>query len=264
MAVGTQKIVGERLKVKDVELEVFHEGSGPCLLLLHGGDGFDRRAQFLKRLSYQFEIIAPSHPGFGRSALPERFDSVDDLAYLYLDLADALDLRDAVLMGFSLGGWIAAEIAVRSTARFAKLVLVGPVGIKVGDRETRDIPDIFATSPEEIARLVFHDPARTAPDINALTDEELQIIVRNREALALYTWEPYMHNPKLRYHLDRITVPTLMLRGASDRLVSQDYAEAYANLIPHARLEVIAEAGHAPEIERPQEFVDRVTAFARS
>jgi pimeloyl-ACP methyl ester carboxylesterase len=73
-----------------------------------------------------------------------------------------------------------------------------------------------------------------------------------------------MHNPKLRYHLDRITVPTLMLRGASDRLVSQAYAEAYAKLIPHARLEVIPEAGHAPEIERPQEFVDRVAAFARS
>ena len=260
---GTHKIVDGRLTVKDVELEVFHQGSGPTLLLLHGGNGLDHRADFLDSLSRHFEVIAPSHPGFGRSALPDRFDSVDDLAYLYLDLADALDLHDALLMGFSLGGWIAAEIAVRSSARFSRLVLVGPVGIKVGDREQRDIPDIFATSPDEVTRLVFHDPAKAALDLASLTDEELRIIVRNREALALYTWEPYMHNPKLRYHLDRIAIPTLMLRGASDRLVSQAYAEAYTRLIPDARLEVIQEAGHAPEIEQPREFVDRVIAFAR-
>jgi pimeloyl-ACP methyl ester carboxylesterase len=254
-------IAGGRFAVDDVELEVFHEGSGPPLLLLHGGAGLNHRAHFLRLLARHFEVIAPSHPGFGRTSLPDRFDSVDDLAYLYLNLADALDLRQAILVGCSLGGWIAAEIAVRSTARFAKLVLVAPIGIKVGNRESRDIPDIFATSPDEIARLAFHDPAKAAVDFALLTDEELQILVRNRESLALYTWEPYMHNPKLRYHLDRIRIPTLILRGASDGLVSQAYAEAYAALIPGARLELISEAGHAPEIEKPREFVERVAGF---
>jgi pimeloyl-ACP methyl ester carboxylesterase len=230
--------------------------------MLHGGDGLDHRAKFLHLLADGFEVIAPSHPGFGRSPLPDRFDSVDDLAYLYLDLLDTFDLRDVVLIGFSLGGWIAAEVAVRCCDRLKKLILVAAVGIKVSDRETRDIPDIFATAPDQLIKLTFHDPRRGAIDYAALPDEELRIIARNRESLALYTWEPYMHNPKLRYHLDRIAVPTLLIRGASDGLVSQRYAEAYAELIPGARLEVIAEAGHAPQIEQPAEFVNRVIAFA--
>jgi pimeloyl-ACP methyl ester carboxylesterase len=250
------------LTVKDVQLEVFRKGAGTKLLLLHGGDGLDHRAKFLHLLADRFEVIAPSHPGFGRSPLPDRFDSVDDLAYLYLDLLDAFDFRDVVLMGFSLGGWIAAEVAARCGDRIKKLVLVAPVGIKVSDRETRDIPDIFAIAPDELIKLAFHDPRIAAIDYAALSEEELRIIARNRESLALYTWEPYMHNPKLRYHLDRIRVPTLLIRGASDGLVSQRYAEAYADLIPGARLEVIAEAGHAPQIEQPAEFVNRVVAFA--
>jgi pimeloyl-ACP methyl ester carboxylesterase len=251
-----------RLPIKDVELEVFHKGSGPPLLLLHGGNGLDHRAKFLELLAERFEVIAPSHPGFGRTPLPDRFDSVDDLAYLYLDLLDACDLRDVILMGFSLGGWIAAELAVRCAHRLSKLILVGPVGIKISDRETRDIPDIFATSPDDLVRLVFHDPKDGVVDFAALSDEELQIIARNRESLALYTWEPYMHNPRLRYHLDRIRIPTLMIRGASDGLVSQAYAQAYAAMIPGARLEVIDEAGHVPQIEQPEEFVRRVIDFA--
>jgi pimeloyl-ACP methyl ester carboxylesterase len=139
---------------------------------------------------------------------------------------------------------------------------VGPVGIKISDRETRDIPDIFATSPDDLVRLVFHDPRNGAVDYGALSDEELQIIARNRESLALYTWEPYMHNPRLRYHLDRIRIPTLMIRGASDGLVSQAYAQAYAAMIPDARVEVIDEAGHVPQLEQPEEFVRRVIGFA--
>jgi pimeloyl-ACP methyl ester carboxylesterase len=261
--ISVAKIAGARLAVKDLELEVFHKGEGAALLLLHGGGGLDHRAPFLDLLARHFEVIAPSHPGFGRSPLPDRFDSVDDLAYLYLDLLDTLDLRNVVLAGFSLGGWIAAEVAVHCAHRLSRLVLVGAVGIKVSDRETRDLPDIFATAPDEVVKLAFHDPAKAAVDYAALTDEELQILVRNRESLALYTWEPYMHNPKLRYHLDRIRIPTLLIRGASDGLVSQAYAQAYAALIPGARLEVIGEAGHAPQIERPEEFVKRVIAFCR-
>jgi len=260
---SARTIAAGRIAIKDVEFEVFHQGSGPALLLLHGDNGLDHRAEFLQLLARHFEVIAPSHPGFGRTALPDRIDSVEDLAYLYLDLADALDLRNALLLGFSLGGWIAAEIAIRSSNRFAKLVLVGPVGIKVGDRESRGVPDIFATSPEELNRLTFHDPSNANNDSGSLTDEEAHIIVRNREALALYTWEPYMHNPKLRYYLDRIGIPTLVLRGASDGMVSQAYAETYTGLISGAKLELIAEAGHFPEIEQPRELVERIAAFGR-
>ena len=172
-------------------------------------------------------------------------------------------MRDVILAGFSLGGWIAAEVAVRCAHRLSRLILVGPVGIKAGDRETRDIPDIFALPPDEVTRLVYHDPRKAAIDYAAMSDEQLRIVARNRQSLALYTWEPYMHSPKLRYRLGRLKLPVLLIRGASDGLVSQQYLEAYRAAIPDARIEVIAEAGHAPQIEQPHALVDRMLAFTR-
>src|SRR5688572_13625890 len=132
-------------KVHGVRVEAVERGAGRPLVFLHPGIGLDPAAPVLDRLSQRARLIAPTHPGFGSSDQPPSFDSVDDLAYFYLDLLDELDLRDATLVGVSLGGWIAAEAAVRSTERIGKLVLANPVGIKVGGRESRDIVDIFAT-----------------------------------------------------------------------------------------------------------------------
>jgi len=258
----TLEIFDGKIRIRDLELEAVHRGDGPPLLLLHGAAGIDPRAEYLELLARHFEVLAPSHPGFGNSPLPDLFDSVDDLAHLYLDLLERFELRDVVLMGFSFGGWIAAELAVRCAHRLARLILVGPVGIKVGDRETRDIPDIFALPPDEVMRLVYHDPEKAPTNFAAMSDEQLRIIARNRQSLALYTWEPYMHNPKLRYRLGALRLPTLLVRGAGDGLVSQQYLEAYRAAIPGARLEVIAEAGHAPQIEQPRALVDRILAFA--
>jgi pimeloyl-ACP methyl ester carboxylesterase len=256
-------IIEGKLKVRGLELEVFHRGSGPLLLLLHGGGGaLDPNGEFFDLLTHDFEVIAPSHPGFGRSPLPEFFDSIDDLAYVYLDLIEQYDLRDVTLTGFSLGGWIAAEVAVRCAHRLARLILVGPVGIKVSDRETRDIPDVFALPPEEVTRLLYVDPKRYAPDYSAMTDDQLRVIARNRESLALFAWEPYMHNPKLRYRLGRLALPTLLIRGASDGLISERYLEAYRAAIPGARLETISACSHSPQVEQPRALVERVVAFA--
>ena len=189
-------------------------------------------------------------------------DTVDDLAYLYLDLLDEYDLREAVVIGCSLGGWIAAEMAVKSTARLSRLILVAPLGIKVGDRETRDIPDIFALPPEEVVRLQYHDPTQAAVDYTSLSDDELLVIARNREATALYAWEPYFHNPKLRQRLHRIAIPTLLVWGASDRFVTPGYyGAAYRDAIPGAQLAIIDQAGHWPHVEQPEVFVERVGAF---
>ena len=123
------------------------------------------------------------------------------------------------MVGSSLGGWIAAEMAVKCSDRFSGLVLVAPLGIKVGDRETRDIPDIFALPPDEVTRLQYRDPAQAAVDHGTLSDDQLTVIARNREATALYAWEPYFHNPKLRQWLHRIKLPTLapVGRGRSVR-----------------------------------------------
>jgi pimeloyl-ACP methyl ester carboxylesterase len=250
------------LTVHGVRLETIERGQGRPILLLHGEEGLDPHAPFLDLLAAHGHVIASSHPGFGHSPDAESVDTVDDLAYLYLDLLTEQNLRDVTVIGLSLGGWIAAEMAVKSTARLAKLVLVAPLGIKVGDRETRDIPDIFALTAEEVARLKYHDPSRAAVDYSALSDDALTVIARNREATAFYAWEPYFHNPKLRQRLRRIDIPTLLLWGASDHFVTPGYyGAAYRDAIPGARLEIIERAGHLPQMEQPEAFVERIRTF---
>jgi pimeloyl-ACP methyl ester carboxylesterase len=250
------------LNVHGVQLEIVERGQGRPILLLHGEEGLDPKAAFLDLLTAHGRVIAPSHPGFGHSPDAETIDTIDDLTYLYLDLLAEQGLHEAIVIGFSLGGWVAAEMAVKCTERLAKLILVDPVGIKVGDRETRDIPDIFALRPDEVARLQYHGPARAVVDYTALSDDALTVIARNREATALYGWEPYFHNPKLRQRLHRVNVPTLLLWGASDRFVTSGYyGVAYRDAIPGARLEIIERAGHFPHLEQPEAFVERVRKF---
>ena len=248
--------------IHSVQLEVFDRGQGRPILLLHEEDGLNPHVPFLSLLAEHGHVIAPSHPGFGHSPDSTFIDTVDDLSYLYLDLLAERNLRDVMVIGCSLGGWIAAEMAVKSTERIAKLILIAPVGIKVGDRETRDIPDIFALSPAEVTRLKYHDPTRAAIDYTILSDDELTVIARNREATALYVWEPYFHNPKLRYRLHRIDIPTLLLWGASDRFVTPGYyGAAYQKAIPGAKLEIVDEAGHLLHIEQPEAVTRRIRAF---
>lgn len=250
------------LTVNGVQVEVCERGQGQPLLVLHGEDGLDPQAAFLEQLARVGHVFAPSHPGYGRSPDVDHIDAVDDLSYFYLDLLTEQNLRDVTVIGFSLGGWLAAEMAVKSTSRIARLILVAPLGIKVGGRETRDIPDIFALPQEEIVRLKYHDLSLAAVEYSTLSEDELTIIARNREATALYAWEPYFHNPKLRRRLHRIDIPTLLVWGASDRFVTPGYyGAAYCEAIPGARLEIIEQAGHLPHLERPQDFVSRVRAF---
>jgi len=140
-------------------------------------------------------------------------------------------------------------------------VLVSPLGIKISDRETPDILDVFNKSPEEVRRRSWHDPDRFAPDFDAMADEALVVYARNREALCLYAWYPYMYNPQLPRWLARINAPVLLLWGESDGIVTPDYGRAYSRLIPGSRFELIERAGHYPEIEQPEAFVERVYRF---
>lgn len=256
------QLVDDRLKVHGIEIELTRRGKGPPMLMLHGGGGPQPDASFAKKLAESFDLLVPAHPGFGTSPLPDAYDSIDDLAYLYLDLLDQLDLKDVTLMGFSLGGWLAMEIAVKNCSRLKRLILVDSVGVKFGGRNERDIVDIFATPPEQLGKLMFHDPSR-APDPSTLTDEEAIAAGRNREAMALYGWEPYLHNPKLRGRLHRIAVPTLVIWGASDGLVKPSYGQSLAKEIPGAKFAQVEGAGHAPNMEQPDAFVKLVTDFAR-
>jgi len=252
------------LAINGVAMELVERGQGRPLLFLHPGHPsgrLDPKAPVIELLSERARVLAPTHPGFGSTAAPRELTTVDDLAYLYLDLLDALDLREVVVVGVSLGGWIAAEMAVKSTERISALVLANAVGIKAGTRETRDIADIYAITDKQLTELVWADPARMAPNLKALPESDLVAIARSRESTGRYAWSPYMHNPKLKGRLHRVRVPTLVLWGAADRVTTVDYGKSYAAAIQGAKFETIEGAGHFPHLEQPQAFARAVLAF---
>jgi pimeloyl-ACP methyl ester carboxylesterase len=261
MPQGGVRVAIRTIKIAGIDLEVFEAGQGAPLLWLHGAPGFNPKHDFVDLVAARRRLTAPSHPGFGKSSLPDWLDSVDDIAHVYLELLDALDLRQIDVVGTSLGGWIAADIASKVPERIRRLVLVGPVGVKVGGPDKLDIPDIFAMPQDEVNKLLYHDPDRMKVDMSKLSDDELAAMFRNRETLALLVWEPWMHNPKLKHRLHRAAMPTLLVRGESDGLVSAEYLAGYAKLFPKTRTAAIPAAGHAPQQEQPQALVKTVLEF---
>ncbi|MDB5406849.1 MAG: alpha/beta hydrolase fold protein [Rhodospirillales bacterium] len=253
---------GLPVAVNGIEIEVIRRGAGRPLLFLHPGIGIAPEAPVLDYLAEGVEVIAPSHPGFGHSQLPATMTHIDDLAYFYLDFLETFDLREVIVVGVSFGAWIAAEVAVKSTERISRLVLADAVGVKIGDRTSRDIADIFAMTDTQFAEMAYHDPRVGQRDTTALSEAELLTMARNREATARFGWIPYMHDPKLKDRLHRVRVPTLVLWGESDRIVTPKYGRAFCDALPDARFELIELAGHFPHIEQPETFARRVLSFA--
>jgi pimeloyl-ACP methyl ester carboxylesterase len=251
----------DRLTVRGIDLEVVRRGTGRTIVFLHGFHTLEPEAPFLELLSQRALVLAPSHPGFGASARPDDFETVYDLVHLYRELIDSLADDKITLVGASFGGWLAAEIAASCPHRLERLVLVSPLGIKLSDRETPDILDVFNSHPDVVRRLSWHEPERSAPDFDALSDAALTRHARNRDALCLYGWEPYMYNPRLKRWLGRIAPPTLVLWGVSDGVVTPAYGRAYAALIPGARFDLIDAAGHHPEFEQPDLLANRILDF---
>lgn len=254
--------MSRHLSVAGVSLELEERGAGRPLLFLHPGEGLQPQRPWLDALARTHHVIAPHHPGFGGSSLPDWFGTVDDIAYLYLDLAAELKLENALLVGACFGGWVAAEMAVRNTTNFAGLLLADPLGIKIGGVLDRDITDMHAIPRTEFLRLAWADPSQAEIDYAKLPDTELAGIARGRESLALFGWKPYMHNPRLRRWLHRIDIPTHLLWGEQDGIVSTAYGEGWKAEIPGATMETIPHAGHYPHWEQPDGFAARVAAFA--
>lgn len=253
--------VSDSLTVEGTRIDVIEHGKGRPLLFLHAENGIEPATAAIDELAKAAHVIAPTHPGFGRSDVPKGMRTVDDLSYFYLDLLDQLDLRDVTLVGVALGAWIAAEIAVKSTARLSRLIMANAVGIKVGDRETRDIADIFALTEPEYLEIIYCDPNAGRRDYKSLPPAEALAAARAREATARFAWSPYFHNPRLKSRLHRIRIPTLFLWGAHDRMVGEAYGRAYCAMIPGARFETIGRAGHFPHQEQPQIFASRILKF---
>jgi pimeloyl-ACP methyl ester carboxylesterase len=236
-------------------------GAGPPLLFLHGADFVGRNRVFLDRLSQRWQVTAPRHPGFGHSPRPDGFRTIHDLAYLYLDWLDRQH-GGVLVIGSSFGGWVALEICVRSVEKIAALVLIDSLGLKFGGREERDIADVYALPEQELHRRTFADPTSALPDYQTLSDNELTAIANDRQAAALYGWRPYMHDPGLRQWLHRVQVPTLVVWGEADGIVSPQYGNKLCAALPHAKIELIAQAGHYPQIERPDAVADAIERFA--
>lgn len=241
------------------------DASGETVLFLHDLDylnGVDY--PFVEALSERWRLLSPSHPGFGESSLPDDFDSIDDLAFVYLDLLREIGPSHVIGAGF--GGWLAAEVAVRSTEHVRSLVLVDALGIKVSDRTTPDIKDMFVVSPSELVTLCWHDIGKTNMPLPSprFDEDTLTRLLNNRRTAALVGWKPFMHDPKLLGRLRRINRPTLVVWGASDGLVTPDYGRAYAAAIPASRFALLESAGHYPYLEQPDAFVSVVEPFLSS
>ena len=245
------------IAARGTRIRVLRGGKGPPLIFLHGASGHVGWLPFLERLSQNFDVIAPEHPGFGGSDDPTWLDRTSDLACFHLDLIDALKLDGVHLMGTSLGGWTAAELAVRNTSRLASLTLVCAVGI-AADGVPMD--DIFRISAEENARRFYFDPQRVQCRLDALATADVRVVAKNRSTVVRLGY-PHFLNPDLAKWLHRIDVPTLLLWGENDGLVPPRFGHAYRELIPKSELVVIPRAGHAPFEEQPEAFLDAFEAF---
>jgi pimeloyl-ACP methyl ester carboxylesterase len=244
----------------DLSVPVEVAGEGRPALVLHSGGGPLTAGPIVAHLAAAgHRVTAPTHPGFNLTPRPDDIASVPDLADAYLGLMEREGLDDALLVGSSLGAWTAAEMATRDAAgRIGALILFDPVGIDVPG-ET--IADLAALSPEETAATVFHDPAPFTPDPATVTPEVEATEAGDTATLVALGGDPYLHDPTLGERLGAIGVPTLVVWGASDGLVTPAYGRAFAAAIPGARFELIADAGHLPYLEQPAASFAAVDRF---
>ncbi len=252
----------ETITVAGTNVQVFHGGRGEPLLVLHGAGGNPGWLRFHEALAEHFHVYAPSHPGFGASDRPDWMERVHDLAYFYRWFVEDLKLSPLPVVGFSMGGWLAAEMAAMSPYHLRRMVLVGAVGMKPTSGE---ITDIFLITPDEVREHLFFDSTQ-APEYEQLyggepTPEQQQMASWDREMAALLTWKPYMYNPKMPNLMAQVKLPTLLVWGKQDAIVPLNCGELYQAAIPAAQLTVIDQCGHAPQVEKPQAFLDAVVPF---
>jgi pimeloyl-ACP methyl ester carboxylesterase len=252
----------QTVDVLGTEIEFCRMGTGPLLVLIDGAPAFRPDGPFVGDLAERFSVVTIRFPGFGDKALPGWISSVDDYAYLGNQALRQLDATDAVLMGTSLGGWVAAEMAAMDASRLSGLVLVDPFGLKAGPIDQLDVPDVFAMSRTALDALLYADPGQFKFDQTSGDDRTLERMARGWETMALISWDTFFHNPKLKYRLMGIDLPSLILRGASDGLVSRHNVEAFASLLKGAQCEEIAGSGHLPMVEKPREASSRIISFA--
>jgi pimeloyl-ACP methyl ester carboxylesterase len=235
-------------------------GEGRPFLLLHGGGGPLTVSAFADLLAGERDarVITPVHPGFAGTPRPNGLDAIHGLASLYVALLAELDLREVVVIGNSIGGWIAAEMALLDTRRTSGFILVDAVGIEV---EGHPVVDFFALTPRQVAEASYHDPDRFGIDPAKLPAEALQAMAANRATLTVYAGKT-MNDPTLASRLSAVRSAALVLWGDSDHIADADYGRAFAAAIPGAEFRMLANTGHLPQLETPAQLLEAVGEFA--
>ena len=242
-----------------VEVTVSDVGSGRPFLLIHGGAGPQSVTAFADRLAAgPARAIIPTHPGFGGTPRPDGLESIAALARLYVALLDRLNVDDVTVIGNSIGGWIAAEMALLGSQRISALVLVDAAGIEV---EGHPIADFFSLTLDQVTDFSYHDPERFRIDPTTITDAQRVVVAGNRSSLAAYGGQA-MGDRTLRERLANVTVPTLVVWGDSDQIVDPEYGRAYAAAIPGAVFTLLTDTGHLPQIETPDQLLKSIRDFA--
>jgi pimeloyl-ACP methyl ester carboxylesterase len=244
---------------------VMHNGDGTPFIYLHSTLGEAAMwLPFFQTWSKQFRVVVPTHPGFGQSGGFDEIDTIEDMAFHYIELLDILGLEQVCLGGCSLGGWIAAEVACRWPERVKRLWIADAPGLWVADQP---MPDLFRylNDRRKMRELLFHDPTSGIARLiigDKPDEQSMMAAYQSLTVLARLIWErPY--NPKLAKRLGRIQCPTLLVWGDDDKLVPPAYGEAYRQHIPGAELKLIAKCGHMPMFEREAEFVDIIANFCK-
>jgi pimeloyl-ACP methyl ester carboxylesterase len=236
-------------------------GAGEPVLFLHGAGGATPWNEFFETLAGQFDLIVPDHPGFGKSDDPAWLRNVPDVANFYLDYLEDQKLQGVHLIGHSLGGWIAAELAVRNSTRLKSLTLVAPAGIRV-----KGVPagDAFIWSPEELVRNLYCDQAWAERQLNQPpTGDEIDIVIKNRYTFAKLAWQPRNFDPNLEKWLHRIHLPTHIIWGDADKLLPVEYGRLWDERIADSKLSILEKCGHIPQVERAREIAEIVCKFIR-
>ena len=228
-------------------------------LVLHGGGGPATVTGIAAHLAQTMRVLTPTHPGWNGTERPDWLSDIAALADVYIDLLTTAGYKDVLLVGSSVGGWIAAEMASRAAAGLiGGLVVIDGVGITV---DGHPMTDFFALDARGVAEYSYHDPERFYVDPASLTDEQRAQRIGNMATLRALAGDPYMHDPTLSARLAGITVPTLVLWGESDRIATTDYGRAFAERIPASRFELILRAGHLPQLERPEATFGAIDGF---
>jgi pimeloyl-ACP methyl ester carboxylesterase len=249
-------------RVRDISVRLFRSGAGEPLLFLHGARGFPGWLPFFDALAAHYEVWVPEHPGFGTPDNAASIRDVADLAMYYLDFLDSLGTDRVHIVGHSLGGWTAAEVAVRNCTRLKSLTLIAPAGVRV-----KGVPvgDNFIWSPEEAVRNVYYDQSFADKILaHEPSEEEADRQLANRFMAARLGWQPRWFNPALERWLHRISVPTLVVWGENDKLLPSAYAAVWKRSVPDVRVEIVPECGHSPHIEKLSAVAPNVLGFLKA